>query len=30
MESFETLLVASPLHDVGKLWQRTGQRHSDR
>ena len=30
MESFETLLVASLLHDLGKLWQRTGQRHSDR
>jgi hypothetical protein len=28
MDSFETLLVASLLHDLGKLWQRTGQRHS--
>ncbi len=28
MDRFETLLVASRLHDLGKLWQRTGQRHS--
>lgn len=30
MNDFQTLFVAALLHDLGKLWQRTGQRHSDR
>lgn len=30
MNDSQTLLVAALLHDLGKLWQRTGQRYSDR
>ncbi len=28
MDEYELILLASLLHDLGKFWQRTGQRHS--